>query len=117
MLFREITIPFGGRDYVVTPSNKVLRRIEAKARLENPSFNLVEVFVRVSAGNGAVNDAAFVLAELLSASGDKVTEDEALAHMIGFDDPADYRAFLDLFCACVMPEPKAKKPEAPPETA
>lgn len=116
-VFRDVTIPFGGRDYVVTPSNKLLRRIEGKGRREDPSFNLVEIFMRTSAGSGAVNDAAFVLAELVNSAGGEVTEDDAFAHMISFESPTEYRAFLDLFCSCVMPEPKEKKPAAPEKTA
>jgi hypothetical protein len=114
-LFRDITIPLGGVDYTVTPSNKLLRKIEGKGRRDDPDFNLVSVFMRLSAGAGAVNEAAFVLAEMINASGGAITEDDALAHMIGFNDSKEYRAFIDLFCSCVMPEVKAKKPDAPKE--
>lgn len=116
-LFREITIPVGGVEYQITPSNKLLRRIEGKGRRDDPDFNLVAVFMRFSAGGGAVNDAAFVLAELVNASGGTITEDDAFAHMVGMDDPKEYQAFIALFCSCIMPEPKAKKSEAPAEKA
>jgi hypothetical protein len=116
-VFRQISIPLGGKEYVVTPSNKLLRQIEGKGRRDDPDFNLVGIFMRISAGTGAVNDAAFVLAELINGCGGKVTEDDALAHMIGIEDPKEYRGFLDLLCSCVMPEVKPKKPEAPADAA
>lgn len=116
-LFREISIPVGGVDYVVTPSNKLLRRIEGKGRREDPDFNLVAIFIRFSTGKGAINDAAFVLAEMINASGGSITEDDALAHMVSITDGAEYRAFIDLLCSCIMPEPKEKKPAAPADRA
>lgn len=116
-VFREITIPVGGVDYSVTPSNKLLRRIEGKGRREDPDFNLVGIFIRFSTGNGGINDAAFVLTEMVNASGGSITEDDALAHMISISDAAEYRAFIDLLCSCIMPEPKEKKQSAPADKA
>jgi hypothetical protein len=111
-VFRDITIPFGGRDYVVTPTAKLLRRIEMHGRRENTGFNLVEVMVRLSAGQGYY-DGAFVLAELINASGGKVTDDDALAQFQSFDGPKELAEYLGLICSCIMPEVKeTKKPEA-----
>jgi len=114
-VFRDVIIPYGGVDVIVTPSNKVLRRIEGKGKRDDPSFNLVELIIRVNSGAGSLYDAAFVLAELINSAGVNTTEDDALAHMQGMDNAAEYRAFLDLLVSCVMPEPKPKKPEAHPE--
>lgn len=105
-VFREISIPFGGRDYVVTPSNKVLRRIEMKGRRDDPSFNLVAVFYRASAQAGGFYDLAFVLAELINSAGGKVTEDEALAELMAFSDPRQLTEYVTLICSCAMPEAK-----------
>lgn len=116
-IFRDISIPFRGRDYVVTPSNRVLRMIEMKARRDDPQFNLVATFYRAKTGGGAINELAFVLAELLNSAGAKTTEDEAFAYMLSMDDPKELRRYVDLICDCVMPEPKPeKKPEAEAET-
>lgn len=117
-VFRDIAIPFAGRDYVVTPSNRLLRLIEGKARRDDPQFNMVAVFYRASSGAGAVNDLAFVLAEFINSAGGKVTEDDALAELMSFEDAASFKAYVDLICSCVMPEVKAgKKPKAEGETA
>jgi hypothetical protein len=112
-VFRDISIPFGGRDYVVTPSNRLLRMIEAKGRRDDTSFNLVAVFYRAASGAGAVNELAFVLAELINSAGGKTTEDGAFAELMAFKDAKEFRAYVDLICGCVMPEVKeTKKPEA-----
>lgn len=120
MLFREISIPLGDREFVVVPANKILRRIEAKGRRDDPAFSLVQVMIRLSSGNGAMNDGAFVAAELINSTlretDRKVSDDDVLAYMMAMEKPEDLRAYIDLICSCVMPEPKAKKPEAPAET-
>ena len=111
-VFRDVSIPLGGVEYVVTPSNKVLRRIEMKARREDPAFNLVEVFYRATAKASGFYDLAFVLAELINSTGAKVTEDDALAEFMRLEDPKELSAYINLVCACVMPEVKddEKKP-------
>jgi hypothetical protein len=109
MVFREISIPFAGREYVVTPSNKLLRRIEIKGRREDPRFNLVEVFFRATTMTGAFYDMAFVLAELINASGGDVTEDQALAEFVEMKDAKALADYISLICSCVMPEAKAKE--------
>jgi len=111
-VFRDISIPFAGRDYIVTPTVRLLRMIEMKGRRENPGFNLVEVMVRLSGGHGYF-DGAFVLAELINASGGKATDDDALAQFQSFENPKELAEYLGLICSCIMPEVKeTKKPEA-----
>jgi hypothetical protein len=112
MIFRDISIPFHGREYIVTPSNKLLRRIEMKGRREDPSFNLVAVFVRGGAGSGAFYEMAFVLAELINSTGANVTEDDALAQFVGFKSSLELSEYIALLCSCVMPELRddGKKP-------
>ena len=108
-VFRDITIPFAGVDYVVTPSNKLLRRIEMKGRREDPGFNLVAVFYRSTAMSGGYFELAFVLAELINDAGGKVTEDHALAEIMGIQNVDELRDYVALICSCVMPEADGKK--------
>lgn len=120
-VFRDISIPFGGRDYVVTPSNRLLRMIEVKGRRDDPQFNLVAIVYQAAVGGGRINELAFVLAELLNSTvkrvEDRFTEDDALAYMLAMNDPKELRAYVDLITSCVMPEAKdTKKPEAEAET-
>jgi hypothetical protein len=106
-VFREISIPFGGKEYVVTPSNKVLRRIEMKGRREDPAFNLVAVFYRATSMSGGFYDLAFVLAELINSAGGSVGDDDALAEFMAIQDAKELSSYIALICSCVMPEPKA----------
>jgi len=110
-VFREISIPFGCKEYVVTPSNKVLRRIEMKGRREDTAFNLVAVFYRATSMSGGFYDLAFVLAELVNSAGGTVTDDDALAEFMAIQDAKELSAYIALICSCVMPEAKADVPK------
>jgi hypothetical protein len=115
-VFRDVSIHVGGVDYVVTPSNRLLRRIELKAKAENPRFNLVEVMFFLQTASGSMPDMAFILAELVNAAGGKITEDDALAHIVTMEID-ELQALKAALCSCIMPEPNEKKPSAPSEAA
>ena len=120
-IFRDVSIPFGGRDYVITPSNRLLCMIDKKGRRElgDHLFAVSTVCYRATLGAG-LNDLAFVLAEFINSAGGKVTDDDALAEITGFKNPDELRAYIELICGVVMPEVKAvdeKKPEAPTQPA
>lgn len=104
-VFREISLPFGGNEYVITPSNKLLRRIEMKGRREDQAFNLVAVFYRANISSGFY-DLAFVLAELINSTGANITEDDALAELMGINDAAKLAEYVALICSLIMPEAK-----------
>jgi hypothetical protein len=115
-VFRDVILTVAGVDHVITPSNRLLRRIEMKGKAENPRFNLVEVMFFLQTSAGSMPDMAFILSEMVTASGAKMTEDEALAAIVAMeiDDLQKLKAEL---CACIMPEPNEKKPAAPSEKA
>jgi hypothetical protein len=105
-VFRDVSMNIGGVDYVITPSNKLLRRIEIKGRAENPRFNLVEVMFFLQTSAGSMPDMAFILSELVG-----ISEDDALSAIVTMDIDALQKLKADL-CSCIMPEPNEKKPEA-----
>jgi hypothetical protein len=114
-IFRDISIPFGGRDYVVTPSVKLMRMIEAKGRRDDPSFNLAMSVYRMTVGDVSHGEIAFILSEMLNAHGAKVTADEVWQYLIGLGVP-DLQETIAAIAECFLaPEPKGKKQE-PPET-
>jgi hypothetical protein len=115
-VFREVVIRMGGDDYTITPSNRLLRRIESKGKLDNPRFNLVEVLFYLQTSAGSMPDMAFILSELVTGSGGKMTEDQALAAIVGMEVD-DLQALKLALCACIMPEPNEKKPDAPGKEA
>lgn len=114
MVFRDIVIPVGGKDYTVTPSNRLLRTIEAKARKIDPDFSLVKVAIKAQLSQGHMYDMAFLLAELVNGCGGAVTEEDALAEFMAFDAQhvEDMAAYMNLIASCVMPEVSEKKPDA-----
>ena len=115
-VFRDIQLAVGGKEYTVTPSNRLLRRVEVKGKRENPNFNLVEVAVRLQMSAGSLPDMAFILAEFITGSGSEMSEDDALAHIVQME-VADLEKLKADLCSCIMPELDEKKPEAPAEKA
>jgi hypothetical protein len=115
-IFRDISLSYDGQEYIITPSNRLLRMIEGKGRQEVPSFNLVLVLYHMQTGAGSLPDMAFILAEFLRSAGAKITEDQALAH-ISTMSAVDLQALKDRLCECVMPEVKEKKEPAQSEAA
>jgi len=111
-VFRDISIRYGGVDYTVTPSNRLLRLIEGRARVDDPSFNLARVVYELQVGPVSIPSLAYLGAEFLSAGGAKVTDDDVLGQL-GMMDQADLIAFKNAVASCVMPEVKEKKEDAP----
>ena len=115
-VFRDVSLTIGGVDYVITPSNRLLRRIEMKGKALNPRFNLVEVMFFLQTSAGSMPDMAFILSEMVVASGGEMTEDDALAAIVAME-VEDLQALKSGLCSCIMPEPNEKKPDAPSEAA
>lgn len=111
-LFRDISIRFRGVDHTVTPSNRLLRLIEGRARLEDPAFNLARVVYEIQVGPVSIPSLAYLGAEFLKASGLEVTDDDVLGELgtMSMEEMADFKGAI---ADCVMPEVKEKKPEAP----
>lgn len=111
-VFRDIALKVGDNEYIVTPSNRLLRRVEVKGKQENPRFNLVEVVFFMQTSAGSLPDMAFLVSEFVTASGTKMTEDDALAAIVSMEVAELEKLKADL-CSCIMPETDEKKPEAP----
>jgi len=69
-VFRDLDIEWRGQVVTVTPSNRVLRRIEGQG------ISLVRMLQRVHEGNPPVSEICYVVSELLRTGGAEVTEDE-----------------------------------------
>lgn len=110
-VFRDVVLTIGGVDHVVTPSNRLLRRIEMKGKAENPRFNLVEVMFFLQTSAGSMPDMAFILSELIG-----ISEDDALSAIVTMEID-DLQKLKGDLCSCIMPEPNEKKPDAPTKAA
>lgn len=108
-VFREITISWNGIDYTVTPSNKMLRRIEGKGDLSIPAMALA-----FSQHKPRMSEAAFVLAEFLKEGGaessnkDVPLEDEVYDELINGGEGVTAALISSLFEA-IMPQERIKK--------
>ena len=114
-IFRDTIIPYEGVDYVVTPAVRLMRLVEAKGRRDDPTFNLAMSVYRMTVNDVSHGEIAFILAEMINASGGKTTADEAWAYLQKLD-VAGLKNLIEALSECfIAPETKGKKPE-PPET-
>ena len=106
-VFREISITCGGKDCTITPSNKLLRRIEGKGDL-----SILAMIYSFGQNKPRMSEAAFVLAELLKDEGATVDEDSLCQErMTG--DQAEVERLLAVLFEAIMPQGRdAKKNEA-----
>lgn len=79
-VFREITVEFGGSEYTFSPSNKLLRRIDAGLTPQT----LFGVLNQMDGREAPLPALAYIISELLNAGGGKFTEDDVLGEL--YDD-------------------------------
>lgn len=70
-VFRDVTIHFRGRDYTVTPSNRMIRRLEN-------DVSISKMMIAWARGEPLLGAMCYVLAEMLRGAGASVTEDDVL---------------------------------------
>lgn len=115
-IFRDVSIRYDGTDYTVTPSVRLLRLIEARARRDDPAFNLAMAVYRMTRGDVAHGDIAFIVAEIINANGGRTTADHAWEYLQGVDVAGLNQLIADLASCFIAPDAKAKKPTAPEMT-
>lgn len=110
-IFRDVTIEWEGETYTVTPSNRLLRKIEGEG------ISLTHMVQRVASGEPPVSEVAFVTAEFLRSAGAKVSEDDIYKGIMVALSEGDQQAFANLAISIVEAiTPTAideKKPKAP----
>jgi len=106
-VFREVTIEWGGEEYVFTPSNKLLRRIEGQG------VNIAVLMHGLAVGPISAPSLAFVASEFLKAGGATVTEDEVFGYIMTASQ-GQIDAIATAVATAITPvEPNEKKPVAP----
>lgn len=114
MVFREVEIAWRGETYTVTPSNRLLRKIEREVSLM-PWMAAARTEYRVS-------ETAFILAEFLKSAGVATSEDQIAEEIMAalFDqDVATYGALVSALIEAIVPPgaiETAKKLQAAPES-
>jgi hypothetical protein len=109
-IFREVEIKWGGETYTITPSNRLLRRIEREVPL-------VSYLARASRDTLA-SETAFILAEFIRSAGGKVDEDdifEGLMADLYENKGAGYFAIAGQLCDAIVPPGAVKNLPAPEE--
>lgn len=111
-VFREIEMKWDGETYVVTPSNRILRRIEGEG------ISLSHMISRVAEGQPPISEVCFVMAELLNSAGAEVTEDDIYGEVMTELSNGNDKAFANMALAIVEAiSPQGltgKKPEGQP---
>jgi hypothetical protein len=106
-IFRDVAMEWEGQTYHVTPSNKLLRRIEGQG------VNIAATMKGLASGTVSVSSLAFIAAELLKAGGADVTEDQTYGALMGGDE-ARVNRLATMVAEAIMPkEADAKNPVAP----
>lgn len=114
-VFRDLNVEWGGRRYVVTPSNRLLRRIEGGP----DGVSLIGMSQDAARGQPKMSQIAYVVAVLLQSAGCEVTEDEVLAAMTDPARAVQAGEVASLLIANLFPAPDhdPEKPAAPRESA
>lgn len=118
-VFREVKMTYDGEEYWLTPSNRLLRRIEA----EMAPSSLTDMIARIGHGKPPVSEVALVVTEFLKAAGaQKVDEDQMYSDLMG--DLMDGGQVFSSMCEAIVtaisrrmmgeksprPAPKARRP-------
>lgn len=78
-IFRDVTISWRGKEYVVTPSMRLMRSIEMG------DISLSDIAVRTSQGRPPVSHLAYVISRMLQSVGANVSEEEIYSEIISGD--------------------------------
>lgn len=77
-VFREVTLEYKGKEYTLTPSNKLLRKIEGDGEI-----SLAHTVARLGTGKPPVSEIAYIVTMLLSAAGvPNADEDEIYGELM-----------------------------------
>lgn len=112
-VFRDVTIEYKGQEYTVTPSNKLLRRIDAELAPQS----LFGVLGGLSGNNVPLPALALIIQQLLNAGGGKFTEDEILSDLltdVQHNQGEGIRPLVEAVAACLAVEGVNPKNSASP---
>lgn len=116
-VFRDLDMSWQGKTYTVTPSNRLLRRIEGEVG------SLTSMIAKIGAGEPPVSETCYVVAELLKAGGADVNEDEVYGEVMTALANGQEEAFAEMAVSVVeaispqgltgkKPEAREEKPKA-----
>lgn len=108
-VFRDIEIEWQGETYTVTPTNRLLRKIEGEG------VSIAAMFANFNAGKPRYSEFSFVAAELLRSAGWDGDEDDIYAEILAACASGNEAAFVEFATRigeAVVPKGlEGKKPE------
>lgn len=111
-VFREVKMTYDGEEYWLTPSNRLLRRIEA----EMAPSSLTDMIARIGHGKPPVSEVALVVTEFLKAAGaQKVDEDQMYSDLMGdlMDGGQVFSSMCEAIVTAISPADDGGKKSAP----
>lgn len=111
-VFRELKMTHDEVEYWLTPSNRLLRRIEAELA---PS-SLTDMITRIGSGKPPVSEVALVVSEFLKEAGaPKVDEDEMYGELMQdlLGGGKVFSAMCEVIVAAISPTDDAGKKSVP----
>lgn len=110
MIAPEFVIEWGGQDYTIKPTMRLLRKIENEV-------SLAGMLSKASANQPQVSHVAYFMYELLKSAGADVSEAELYQSMYGEDMAAVNQLAYDCIVKCMgnQGEVDPKKAEGPSE--
>ena len=115
-VLRDISISYGGETYTFTPSNRLLRKIDAGL---SPN-SIMGVVNTMQNENLPLYDIAFIVSEFIKAGGGNVSEDDVLAELyadLSENEGKGIGPLLEALAAAISPPgATAKNPQAPAAT-
>ena len=103
-VFREIQLGWRGKQYSITPTMKLLNKIEQ-------DISLSELAYRMSVGKVPMSQLAVVIGVMLRSAGAKVTDDEVYQEMMTGDAEA-VQGMAAAVMEAVFPQPKKSDPSS-----
>lgn len=101
-VFREVTIDYGGASYTFTPSNRMLRRIDAELSPQT----LLGVLNVMDGNQVPLPALALVISEMVKEGGGDVTEDDVLVELyrdVQQNEGKGIKPLVQVIGACVTP--------------
>lgn len=109
-VFRDVTITWRGKEYIVTPSMRLMRSIEMG------DISLSDIAVRTSQGRPPVSHLAYVIARMLQSAGASVSEEDVYGEILRGDQDQVQNMIGVVLMAFTPPEEDGGKADAQSES-
>lgn len=114
-VFREVSLTLGEETYTFTPSNKLMRRIDAGLHPQTV-YGVIGLLKEQEVPVPAIS---YILAEMIHEAGGDVDEDEvhaALFQDMAQNDGAKMMELVNVIAECITPVGALQNPQKPPAT-